>query len=194
MYSTIPNHAIARIFAHNTPRRVPVGAGFLVSPRYLLTCAHVIEDALNLNERAVDAPPQIIEFDFPLLSKHAPLKARVARWLPICDQPTPGAPEDIALLDIAPETPLPAEARPIDLLTLPDGHYAKRVFRAYGLPERMEDDGDWTGGTLDDLVASGRVQLRHDIGRRAAACRAWAVGKRQVVGGLRGAAAAPESG
>ena len=47
MYSTIPNHAIARIFAHNTPRRVPVGAGFLVSPRYLLTCAHVIEDVLE---------------------------------------------------------------------------------------------------------------------------------------------------
>ena len=166
MNSSIPNHAIARIFAQEAARRVPVGAGFLVSPRYLLTCAHVVEAALGLKNAAA-APTPFVAFDFPLLPKHAPLRARVARWLPMCDQPTPGAPEDIALLDIAPETPLPPDARPIDLLTLPDGHYAGRVFRAYGLPERMEDDGDWTGGTLDDLVASGRVQLRHDVGRRA---------------------------
>ncbi|GAK49822.1 WD-40 repeat protein [Candidatus Moduliflexus flocculans] len=102
-----------------------------------------------------------------MLPKHAPLKARVVRWLPICDQPTPGAPEDIALLEIATETPLPPDARPLDLLTLPDGHYAGRTFRAYGLPERMEDDGEWANGRLGDLVASGRVQLRHDVGRRA---------------------------
>ncbi|GAK49823.1 peptidase S1 and S6, chymotrypsin/Hap [Candidatus Moduliflexus flocculans] len=59
MNSSIPNHAIARIFA----QRVPVGAGFLVSPRYLLTCAHVVEAALGLPKYAPDAPTQRVEFD-----------------------------------------------------------------------------------------------------------------------------------
>jgi len=41
------NNAIVRILEDSDPRQ-PLGAGFLVSPHHILTCAHVIIDVLDL--------------------------------------------------------------------------------------------------------------------------------------------------
>jgi len=65
MSQPILNNAIVRILIDSKEPRTPVGAGFLVSPRHLLTCAHVITDALRIPENTPEPPSEMIFLDFP---------------------------------------------------------------------------------------------------------------------------------
>ena len=44
------------------------GAGFLVGERHILTCAHVIAQALGLAEDAPGPPSSLVSLDFPQLA------------------------------------------------------------------------------------------------------------------------------
>ena len=70
--------AIARIFYKDSD--IPVGTGFLVAPGYLLTCAHVVLQAIGVEEEDFEtyvAPPdRTIKLDFPVCSE-TKIQARV---------------------------------------------------------------------------------------------------------------------
>src|SRR5262245_64381660 len=51
---------------------VGIGAGFLAAPGKVLTCAHVVAEALNLKGTPTEPPSAELELDFPLL-----------RWCPV---------------------------------------------------------------------------------------------------------------
>lgn len=60
-----------------------VGAGFLVGERHILTCAHVIGQALGLNDDTPDTPTSTVSLDFPQLALHTLLSAKVVFWSPV---------------------------------------------------------------------------------------------------------------
>ncbi|NES77607.1 MULTISPECIES: hypothetical protein [Okeania] len=69
--------AIVRI---RQPNKNVVGAGFLVSNRHIITCAHVVNAALGKQLNTLDLPDRAIYLDVPLVASGNILKARVVRW------------------------------------------------------------------------------------------------------------------
>lgn len=99
--------SLVRIFRGDGVDRHTVGAGWLVSSRHCLTCAHVVNLALVGRTPKSITPPdhgQTIAFELPNL---APLPgaavqvATVLKWYPPDNNAAPGAPADIAVLPAA---------------------------------------------------------------------------------------------
>jgi len=115
------NSAIVRI--RDTNGRV-VGAGFLVGQRQVLTCAHVVAQALGLPDDTPEAQkPGFSEktrflLDFPLVAPDQRLAARVVCWQPA----HPDGSGDVAGLELADDPP--AGASPVRLVKAeePWGH------------------------------------------------------------------------
>ena len=107
--STVLESSVVRIYNSNSGK--VVGAGFLVSHNHIVTCAHVVCDALSIRRTTVEMPTGEVgevSFDFPLLAAGQMLKARVVFWRPVnADE----LEEDIAALEL--ENPLPQKAQPI---------------------------------------------------------------------------------
>src|SRR6266702_5443923 len=82
------------------------GAGFLVGERYILTCAHVIAQALGLADDAPDPPSSTVSLDFPQLASHTLLTAKVIFWDPVQSDGR----GDIAGLELLDEPPAGTEA------------------------------------------------------------------------------------
>src|SRR3712207_1977143 len=84
-----------------------VGTGFRVSDRHVLTCAHVVAQALGVPEETPDSPTGEVRLDFPLIEPGQPLAGRVVRWLPVRSDGgvTPRNGEDIAVLELIGEPP-----------------------------------------------------------------------------------------
>ncbi|WP_008319446.1 trypsin-like peptidase domain-containing protein [Leptolyngbya sp. PCC 6406] len=128
-FSVKPNtpgkSAIARIYKGNTV----VGAGFWMEGGYLLTCAHVIRDALAL-KAGESALGQTVKINFPFVSLSQKLTAEVLLYRYDKGEETPD--DDIAGLQVL--EPLPAavcQARvvgsyqfrnPYQVLGFPKGH------------------------------------------------------------------------
>ena len=112
--------ALVRILEHDREPREPVGASFLVTPRHILTCAHVVESALGMTPGTQELPTQQVFLDFPLLERHPVLKAQVIHWYPIKEHPSVGEPEDIAVLELTSKPPVPEVAQPISIVKLDD--------------------------------------------------------------------------
>ncbi len=116
-----------------------VGAGFLVGERQVLTCAHVISQALGLADAPIDLPQDVVSLDFPLIPPRTLYSARVALWYP----PLPDGRGDIAGLELQREPPVGAE--PVRFALAED--VWKHPFRAFGFPVGY-DDGVWATGRL----------------------------------------------
>jgi hypothetical protein len=133
-----------------------VGAGFLASDRNLLTCAHVVAQALGIPEDSTGIPTGQVQLTFPLLSSAEVLTGRVVCWRPV--QPDtvhpPAEDEDIAVLAL--DHGPPGDSRPARLVKAGDlwGH----PFRAFGFPTG-HDNGTWATGVLRAEVAGGWVQI-----------------------------------
>jgi hypothetical protein len=142
--------AIARIFDKDGN---VIGTGFLVAPGYVLTCAHVVLQAMKVEEEAfkfTDAPfGQIIKLDFPMASDE-PLQAEVVAWRPYRIDG-----DDIAglkLLGKTPETSKPMPMVRCDCASIQDQRHA-----VYGF---ANDNGDCTKAYRPKSGApSGRFQL-----------------------------------
>ncbi|MCP4700130.1 MAG: hypothetical protein GY862_25250 [Gammaproteobacteria bacterium] len=159
--------ALVRLFSgKGKQRRYPVGAGFLATPRHVLTCAHVVEDVLGLRRYTPEKPATQICLDFALLPEHEPFVARVIAWFPVPEQPMTGKPGDIAVLEFGEDILLPTGAQPIPLVVLPD--FQDRAVTLCGFPHGMPD-GDRLNGTLMGAVADGRVQMDNESGQRTVA-------------------------
>lgn len=122
-----------------------VGAGFLVTKQQVLTCAHVVSEALGLVGDKVLQPTDTVHLDFPLIAPGQALTGRITLWQ---------AEADIAGLQL--EEALPTEAQSLPLVESSQlwGH----SFRAFGFPAGY-DDGVWALGELRGRQAAGWVQI-----------------------------------
>jgi len=145
--TTSLNSAIIRI---RTPDGRVVGAGFLVGQRKILTCAHVVSQALGLPSDTLEVPQAEVHLDFPLVTPGQHLTARVVCWQPAL----PDGSGDVAGLE--PVNTLPAGASPVRLVKAeePWGHH----FRAFGFPAGY-DNGVWASGRMLGREATGWLQL-----------------------------------
>lgn len=162
--SLIP--ALVRILVDDQDPRQTVGAGFLISPHHIVTCAHVIAEALAISQNTPDKPTQPIYLEFPLLADHTLLQATVLVWHPVQNTVAMGTIEDIAILELI--TPLPVQAQPITLVKLDYDAFFGRTVRLCGFPNGMEE-GDWIKAELQGPTRTGYVQLDNDAGRRSVA-------------------------
>ncbi|MCK2258263.1 trypsin-like peptidase domain-containing protein [Crossiella sp. S99.1] len=121
----------------------PLGMGCLVGPRQVLTCAHVVADALGV-PLAGPAPRLPVRVDFPLVAAGEFVEATVASWDPE---------RDVAglVLDRTPEAAAAARVVSVDAVW---GHEV----RAFGVPVG-HDQGVWASGVLRGSSASGMVQI-----------------------------------
>jgi WD40 repeat protein len=127
-----------------------VGAGFLIGPRHLITCAHVVAAALG---RPVDQSFPIdveVRLDFPLVDPGEDVAAKVVRWR-WHEGPT-GL--DVAGLEVVGD--LPGRARPVRMVDASE--VWAHQFRTFGYPTRR-DDGVWSTGRLLARQAGGLVQM-----------------------------------
>jgi S1-C subfamily serine protease len=133
-----------------------IGAGFLVSQKRILTCAHVIALAQGIKATTANMPATQVSLDFPRVAPGQPLSARVVFWRPVHPNPTTleEFEEDIAVLELG--SPPPDTAQPVRLVTSEDlwGH----SFRVFGFP-KGKHTGTWASGKLLAGVASHWVQL-----------------------------------
>jgi WD40 repeat protein len=147
--------AIVRIY--HKGQVIVSGAGFLVSEKHVLTCAHVVNAALNQPMTASEQPAGTVSLDFPQVAPGEKLTARVVGWIP-ASLPNAAAPADggtdIAVLEL--ESPLPASASPVRLVT--GASLQGHQFRVLGFPEG-QPAGVWTDGIIQGEQANGRVQI-----------------------------------
>ncbi|MFB2768543.1 trypsin-like peptidase domain-containing protein [Pelatocladus sp. BLCC-F211] len=145
--------AIVRIRKTNG---VVVGAGFSVSEKHVITCAHVVADALGISRETQTRPTEDVFLDFPLVASEEKLTARVVFWRPVPPKGSTSVKgkEDIAALEI--NSPIPRTAQPVDLLIEEDlrGH----SFRTFGFPAG-HDDGLEATGVLRGQQGTGWVQI-----------------------------------
>ncbi len=127
-----------------------VGAGFLVGERQVLTCAHVVSQALSLVNHPLDPPQEVVSLDFPLIPPRTLLTAKVVLWcLPLSD-----GRGDIAGLELQREPPNTAE---VVRFALAEDVW-EHSFRVFGFPAGY-DDGVWATGRLLGRQATDWVMI-----------------------------------
>jgi vWA-MoxR associated protein C-terminal domain/Trypsin-like peptidase domain/vWA-MoxR associated protein middle region (VMAP-M) 1 len=144
--------AIARIFDQNNN---VIGTGFLVAPGYVLTCAHVVLQAIGIKKEDFAAyrgqPQEYISLDFHVLASGQEIKAQVVDWLPYSLHTG-----DVAALKLL--IPEPIRAKPIPLEEVERSVVENDHHSVYGFGKSP------TGGRSDAYrpksnVAGGRFQL-----------------------------------
>ncbi|WLE97026.1 MAG: trypsin-like peptidase domain-containing protein [Candidatus Electrothrix communis] len=193
MLSPSLESSLVRILTDNS--QDPEGAGFLVTPKHVLTCAHVVNTALGRNLNVADQPSPASEvfLDFPLLNNQSLLRAKILHWFPVADDPatdatgTTGTLEDIAVLELLPETPLPAEARPAPLVALDSSpSFADHRLRMCGFPGSV-DQGTYIDGMLKGRTGAGSWEIHpldktRPIEQGFSGTAVWAVKENAVCG------------
>lgn len=138
-------------------RDIPVGVGFVVDERHIMTCAHVVADALGDRARAKGKCPsedELIEVDFlaiPAGRNRTRVGTTVRSWKPIGAE----SPADIALLRLANNGIIPPNARPVEAC---NRLYYEDTFRAFGVARNMPD-GRIVFGMYTGKLADGRLQV-----------------------------------
>ena len=131
------DRAIARI--SNIEGEV-FGAGFWVSPGYVMTCAHVVNDALGLEADSSVQPIERVSVVFPLSKKDVEIfQAEIILWHPVDRNKSQ---QDIAILKLCRH--VPQDIEPIEL-----GERSSSRFIVKGFPEQSDDgvisEADWSG-------------------------------------------------
>jgi hypothetical protein len=143
--------AIARIF--NKEGEV-VGTGFLVAGGYLLTCAHVVADALGIPPTDKNAPTEKVRLDFLLVEVEQPselegIYAEVLVWFAVNPHEKV---EDIAVLKIL--SALPKAIQPMSLQIL-SSFEDERNFKIYGFPQGSTGTGIKVSTVCKGIVGKG---------------------------------------
>lgn len=144
--------AIARIY-HDSGEIV--GAGFLVSNEYLVTCSHVVASALGLPPETIEAPKQRVKLDFPFIDAEK-LEAEIKFWLSYKSWKTISNNEitDIAGLKLSGTITNSTES--IRLVS-PDSLY-DHPFKVIGFPTGHHN-GIWANGVFKDSLANDLIQI-----------------------------------
>ncbi|WP_460203968.1 VMAP-C domain-containing protein, partial [Scytonema sp. NUACC21] len=144
--------AITRIF---DSKGNVVGTGFLIAPGYVLTCAHVVLQAMGIKieeyPQHVNQPQESIALDFHVLASRQTIYAKVVAWLPYNLESG-----DVAALKLL--TPQPKRAKPIPLIEVSRAEVENDPHSVYGFGKSV------MGGRSDAYrpkanVAGGRFQL-----------------------------------
>jgi Trypsin-like peptidase domain/NB-ARC domain len=139
----------------------PAGVGFVVADQHIMTCAHVVNFAMDrgrLNQ-VMPGPHELVQVDFPILGGSADgmvLNCRVVAWTP---PPVAGVfGGDVAALQLLDST-LPPGARPARLMDPGSARYAQVA--VFGYPEYPEPrpEGGWARLCLSGGVGGGLIQL-----------------------------------
>ncbi|MFC8508392.1 trypsin-like peptidase domain-containing protein [Streptomyces sp. NPDC057411] len=142
-----------------TPSGRVVGAGFLVAPDTVATCAHVVAEAAGEPGIPEEPPDGPVRLDFPLLpgreaGERPPagpaVLAEVLVWRPAAD---------VALLRL--DAPVPG-SRPVPLADAAGTRLWQHPFRVLGFPAHS-DAGVWAGGTLRGPQGEGWVQMETGV-------------------------------
>ncbi|QYN32034.1 trypsin-like peptidase domain-containing protein [Pseudonocardia sp. DSM 110487] len=144
-----------------------VGAGFLIGPDLVATCAHVVADALAADPYSPAPPHGPVLLDFPLVQDpgDGPAAAHVHRWSPIAADGS----GDVAVLRLQRPVPHGARMPPLRRVDALWDH----GFRVLGFPEGLTD-GVWTTGRIRGEQGTRWFQLQ------------GAPGDQAVVGGFSG--------
>jgi V8-like Glu-specific endopeptidase len=148
--------AIARIFRKTEENYYPIGTGFLIAPGYVMTCAHVVLQAIGFEESKYsekkDKPDEKIFLDFPIVEncRKEPLAANVIEWIPYEHD---GG--DVAILKLMKANNY--NIKPLPLIEVKREEVEQERHSIYGFPQEE--------GTRSDAyqpksnVAGGRWQL-----------------------------------
>jgi formylglycine-generating enzyme required for sulfatase activity len=128
-------------------RGAVIGTGFLVAPRTVVTCAHVVARSLGEPDDLGSAPDAPVSLDFPLLDPTTTQTGRVTHG-----RPTTIDGGDIAVIELERDPPPGAAAARLMRSDEIWGH----TFRALGFPR---DDGVWASGILRERQAAGWIQV-----------------------------------
>ena len=132
-----------------------IGTGFLVAPGYVLTCAHVVLQAIGIDEdnfsKYDEQPQEIVSLDFPVLATEKKIEAEVVAW-----EAYRLGYGDVAVLKL--RSPEPKGVKPIPLVMVEQSEVKDEKHRVYGFGK-----GD-LGGQSDayrpkTMVSGGRFQL-----------------------------------
>ncbi|WP_037792946.1 trypsin-like peptidase domain-containing protein, partial [Streptomyces sp. Mg1] len=122
------------------------GVGFLIAPDLVITCAHVVRDALGPPREHTGAPAGELTLDRPLAGPGR-AAAEVAHWAP----PRPDRTGDIAVLRL--REPLPGA---VPLAMAERGACGATPYGSFGLT-RAFPDGVWRRDGLRGESAENRV-------------------------------------
>ncbi|MEW5801630.1 MAG: trypsin-like peptidase domain-containing protein [bacterium] len=143
-------------------RDTVVGGGFLISEKHVLTCAHVVAQALGIPANTHERPDIQVNLDFPFPSRprgfpSGRITARVIHWWPAVSSP-PAYGTDIAVLEL--ESGIPSGARFSRLIAADaDDLWGHRCW-TFGFPPGGDgDSGVWASGIVRAEQARGRVQM-----------------------------------
>jgi hypothetical protein len=136
--------------------RPTAGLGVLVGCRAVVTCAHVVNTALGLGQRAQAWPGGVVQVEFPLLPGVPVRTARVVSWVP---PPLAGAAGeagvDVAGLLLNEDAPAGAVPARFAAVTAPGARL--RVFGYPGSPPRAT--GAWVDLDVKGEVSGQLVQV-----------------------------------
>jgi hypothetical protein len=147
--------AIVRIC---TASRNYIGIGVLVSSKHVLTCAHVVADALKRSRTQQEQPTEIIYLDFPFVASGQVFSAKVVFWRPVIQDQSvlTEMGEDIAGLELEEAPPL--EAKPIELQSVQAAELEGHPFEVFGIPAG-NPQGAWANGIVLKRLANGWIQI-----------------------------------
>lgn len=164
--------AVVRIFFQET--NDPIGTGFLVAPGYVLTCSHVILQALDLAQDQDGfenyqggLPDQPIWLDFPVSKSVQKIKATVVAWEDYSIEAG-----DIAGLRLSqrePEGTLPVMIQPLAFNEMDSD-----IYRAYGFAKRQGSQS--ARHRFDCRTAGNRMQFIKIKGRGTSICGGFSGG------------------
>uniref|UniRef100_UPI0040570036 nSTAND1 domain-containing NTPase n=1 Tax=Candidatus Electronema sp. TaxID=2698783 RepID=UPI0040570036 len=150
------DYALVRILINASAGRAAAGTGFLAAPRHVLTCAHVVNTALRRGEYEPEHPDRLIALDFALLPGQPLMQAKVLRWFPARKNAAVGELEDIAVLELPEDAPLPAGAQPAPLVLFEE-HWGRQVrLQGFSVPAST-----CANLTLQGLNTQGLIELHH---------------------------------
>lgn len=146
-------YSIARIFCKKDNEDYIVGTGFLAAPGYVLTCAHVVLQAMGTQEEdfaTADAPlGKMITLDFPV-ANGGKVEAEVVTWQPY--QIDGGDIAGLKLLATAPH-----KSKPLPIIRCACEEIQDQCHAVYGF---TNDNGDRTDAYKPKSNApGGRFQL-----------------------------------
>ncbi|MGK5550638.1 nSTAND1 domain-containing NTPase [Actinomadura kijaniata] len=132
---------------------MPVGFGLLLAPGKVVTCAHVIAQALNKPEDLKDPPAGSVTLDFPFLDNPHRVRARIAAWHAM-ERDGDG---DIAGLELLAEPP--ADAHPVQMAR--GGHHDGREVLVYGYQNVQRSSAPtWVPGQIAGQAQHGWLHIR----------------------------------
>jgi GAF domain-containing protein len=132
-----PDQSIVRIYNING---LPVGSGILTASNMIITCAHVVQTAVDTTNLGVN-----VHVDFPLIEK----KIKLDSHLIFIDLD-----KDIACLGIMGSLPMGISPAHLVIADNLWGH----PFRAFGFPRGYEG-GVWSSGVLRGITGQGWLQI-----------------------------------